>query len=235
MASVLVVEDDADIRVLLANALKHAGHSALAASTARAGLDMARDTRPDLILLDLILPDLGGTCVVEALKSDARTRDVPIIILTARGAEADRISGLESGADDYVTKPFSLRELMLRVNVALRRAVQPAPRLDTLEYERLRIETHSHRVFVADAEIALTPTEFRLLATLAGRPGRVQSRQTLLADVWGMQPNLETRTVDTHIKRLREKLGETVDYIETVRGVGYRFREDEQTLERVAG
>jgi two-component system phosphate regulon response regulator PhoB len=223
MANVLVIEDDDDIRLLVATALKHEGHGALVAANARAGLQIARTAAVDLVILDLVLPDLAGASVLEQLASDVRTQRLPIIILTARADERDRVHGLELGADDYITKPFSVRELVLRVNVALRRRGGDEPRGVVL-HDVLRIDCEGHRVFLDGKELDLTPTEFRLLAKLAGRPDHVQTRQSLLAAVWGVQPDLETRTVDTHIRRLREKLGCAADLIETVRGVGYRFR-----------
>ena len=229
MATVLVIEDDADIRVLLATALRSAGHTALVSANGRAGLEMIRRGGVELIILDMILPDMGGDLVVETLKSDAATRSIPVIILSGRAGEADRVEGLELGADDYVTKPFSVKELILRMKVALRRSEAPAqPGL--LTFDSLRIETDTHRAFLDGVQLALTPIEFRLLTTLASRPERVQSRQSLLADVWGMQPDLETRTVDAHIRRLREKLGYAAEFVETVRGIGYRFRDPDTDL-----
>ncbi len=222
MGTVLVVEDDADIRVMVANALRAAGHTALVSSTGRTGVELARRSAPDVVILDWILPDLGGAAVIEALRSDASTQKIPVIILSARAGESDRIRGLELGAEDYVTKPFSPRELVLRANIAMRRA-SPSVNED-LAKAGLEIDAAKRQVFVDGEEVALTPTEFRLLAVLAGAPDRVQSRQALLAEVWGMQPDLETRTVDTHIKRLRVKLGCAARFIETVRGIGYRFK-----------
>ena len=239
MGTVLVVEDDADIRVMVANSLRAAGHTAMVAATGRAGLELARRSAPDVVILDMMLPDMAGAAVVEALTSGASTRRIPIIILSARAAESDRIKGLELGAEDYVTKPFSPRELVLRANIAMRRvgsgddvAVSLNIGVDT---GGLKIDAASHRVFVNSEEVPLTPTEFRLLAALAGAPDRVLSRQSLLADVWGMQPNLETRTVDTHIKRLRVKLGQAARLIETVRGIGYRFKIGEDAQLSAAG
>jgi two-component system phosphate regulon response regulator PhoB len=179
---------------------------------------------PDVVLLDLMLPDIPGTEVCRQLKGDPRTRHVPVVMLTAKGDEVDRVVGFELGADDYVTKPFSVRELVLRLRAVLRRA--PPVRGADRPRERvgpIRLDVEGHRAFVDDAEIALTPLEFRLLATLMARLGRVQSREQLLEDVWGMSADLETRTVDTHVKRLREKLGSGRELLETVRGVGYRL------------
>lgn len=224
MATILVIEDDDDVRLLVATALKHAGYDVIVAATAQGGLQSARTASPDLVILDLVLPDAPGARVLEAIASDVRTQRIPTIILTGRADERDRIHGLELGAEDYVTKPFSVRELVLRVNVALRRRTpSDAPRGVVLQ-EGLRVDCAEHRVYLDEREVALTPTEFKLLAKLAGRPDVVHSRQSLLAAVWGVQPHLETRTVDTHVRRLREKLGRAASLIETVRGVGYRFR-----------
>jgi two-component system phosphate regulon response regulator PhoB len=225
MARVLVVEDDAELRLLLANALQHVGHTAMLAGTGRAGLEIARSTNPDLLLLDLNLPDLQGAQMVRALKADATTARTPIIILTARAGEADRIQGLELGAEDYVTKPFSLKELLLRTAIVLRRNAPSDPAPALVQCSSVRMDLLRRRVFVKEQELTLTPIEFRLLATLAARAGLVQSREVLLTDVWGAAPDLETRTVDAHVKRLREKLGSAADCLETVRGIGYRFRD----------
>jgi two-component system phosphate regulon response regulator PhoB len=225
MARVLVVEDDADLRLMLATALEKSGHTAVISGTGRGGLDLARSVSPDLLLLDLSLPDLSGCALAELLREDPATRHIPFIILSARAGESDRILGLELGADDYVTKPFSVRELLLRVQIALRRS-NPPPAEDPSEIRLgpLTIETHDRRALLDGEVLVLTPTEFRLLCTLAGRVERVQSREALLSDVWGVHPGLETRTVDVHVQRLREKLGVAAAMIETVRGVGYRLR-----------
>ncbi len=223
---ILVVEDEEDIRTLLLHQIRREGLSVRGASTGPEALEMAKRLMPSLILLDLMLPGLPGTEVCRRLKADPVTSEIPIIILSARGEEIDRVVGFEVGADDYVTKPFSSRELMLRVRAVLRRA--PVPGGDeevpgVLERGSIRLDPTSYRVDVAGQEISLTVTEFRLLLTLARKPGRVFSRGQLLQEVWDMPPDLQTRTVDTHIKRLREKLGEGAPHIETVRGVGYRF------------
>jgi len=172
-----------------------------------------------------MLPDMPGTEVCRRLRATESGRAVPVLMLTAKGDEIDRVVGFEVGADDYVTKPFSVRELMLRVGAILRRAApepsEPGPTI----FGRLRMDREAHRVWVDEEEVALTALEFRLLATFLDRRGRVQSRDTLLTDVWGMSPDVTTRTVDTHVKRLREKLGPAGAYVETLRGVGYRFRD----------
>jgi two-component system phosphate regulon response regulator PhoB len=173
-----------------------------------------------------MLPDVSGTETCRRLKQEARTRDVPIIMLTAKGEEIDRVIGLEVGADDYVVKPFSVRELMLRVRAVLRRThPNEAPHAANGErrFADLRVDPEAHRAWVGTFEITLTALEFKLLTTLLDRKGRVQTREQLLEEVWQMPSELTTRTVDTHVKRLRQKLGHAGDYIETVRGVGYRF------------
>ncbi|MFO0724125.1 MAG: response regulator transcription factor [Myxococcota bacterium] len=227
MGRVLVVEDDPDVRMLIARGLEHAGHASVLASSGRSGLELARSVPPDLVILDLMLPDVPGTAIAKSLQSDLRTRAIPFIIVSALSGESERIAGLELGADDYLTKPFSVRELVLRVNVALRRrpTLDPPPR-STIEVPPLSIDPHERRVSVAGKRVSLTPIEFKLLLTLADRADQVQTREALLADVWGVHPDLETRTVDVHVKRLREKLEPAGAMIETVRGVGYRFREE---------
>ena len=225
-APVLVVDDEADIRNLLAYQLGREGYAVVTAATGEEAVDAAARVAPCLVLLDLMLPGIPGTEVCRRLRADPSTSSTPIIMLTARGEEIDRVVGFEVGADDYVTKPFSPRELMLRVRAILRRApvAPPAPdELGQLRFGALRVDAGSHRAWVDDVEVILTATEFRLLTTLAKRVGRVQTRGQLLQDVWDAPPDLNTRTVDTHMKRLREKLGTAGDRIETIRGVGYRL------------
>jgi len=226
MALILVVEDEADLRQVLAYNLGQAGHEVLAAERGAAGLGLARERHPDLVLLDLMLPDVSGLEICRSLKSDAALRTIPVIMLTARSEEIDRVVGFELGADDYVVKPFSVRELILRIAAVLRRAQGAAAGQqleDELRFGCLRVDRQAHRAWVDGAEIALTPLEMKLLWTLWERRGRVQARGTLLDDVWEASPENNTRTVDTHVKRLREKLGRAGAYVETVRGVGYRF------------
>jgi two-component system phosphate regulon response regulator PhoB len=177
-----------------------------------------------LVLLDMMLPDVSGKEVCKALKQDERTRDIPVVILTARGEEIDRVIGLELGAEDYIVKPFSVRELLLRVSAILRRvSATPETKGAKITFGILVIDEAAHRAWVEGEEIELSALEFKLLMQLYERKNRVQSRGTLLDEVWGMRGDITTRTVDTHVKRLREKLGSARDYIETVRGVGYRF------------
>jgi len=222
--SVLVVDDERDIVELLRHALTQAGFRVVSAGDGRQAIDLARRERPDLIVLDLMLPELSGTEVARALKRDEATRAIPILMLTARGAEVDRVVGFEVGAADYVVKPFSPRELVLRAQAILRREAPDDAIEKRLTFDPLDIDLAAHTVRLDGREVHLTITEFNLLLRLARRPGRAFSRDRLLGDVWGYGGDLETRTVDTHVKRLRAKLGEVGAWIETVRGVGYRFR-----------
>ena len=225
-ATILIIEDEPDLVDILAFNLEKEGFLTRTALSGEAGVDGAlQEPAPDLVLLDLMLPDMPGTEVCRRLRLQPATKNIPVIILTARGAEVDRVVGFEVGADDYVTKPFSVRELILRIRAVLRRQ-QKQSDLKTEEIEHygcLKVHSQGHRVWVDETQIKLTALEFRLLTTLLERAGRVQTRDTLLADVWGMQSGLTTRTVDTHVTRLRKKLGRGGEYIETMRGVGYRF------------
>lgn len=228
MSLILVIEDEQDLQQVLAYNLRLAGHTVISALRGSDGLHLAQTQQPDMVLLDLMLPDLSGLEICKTLKAESVTRHIPVLMLTAKGEEIDRVLGFELGAEDYVTKPFSVRELILRIRAILRRA--ETPRSDEsrgpIEFGCLRIDPDAYRVWVNHAETHLTSMEFRLLMTLFERRNRVQTRALLLEDVWGMQADTETRTVDTHVKRLREKLGVAENYIETVRGVGYRFVTD---------
>ena len=224
--TILIVEDEQDLLDTLEFNLQREGYATRRATSGRAGLEAAAlDPAPDLVLLDLMLPDIPGTEVCRQLRGSERTRAVPVIMLTARGEEVDRVVGFEVGADDYVTKPFSVRELMLRIRAILRRVGNQAEEPSRMTNGDLEVDIAGHRVWVRGDEVRLTALEFRLLATLLSRAGRVQTRDTLLSDVWGMHAGLTTRTVDTHVTRLRKKLGDVGSYIETLRGVGYRFRD----------
>jgi two-component system, OmpR family, phosphate regulon response regulator PhoB len=224
MAKVLIVEDERDLSKVLVWNLSQAGHDVVAVATGAEGLLAASREKPDVILLDLMLPDIPGTDVCRAVRRSVELKNTAIIMVTAKGEEIDRVVGFELGADDYVVKPFSTRELLLRVDAVLRRSARESPQeKETVEFGRLKIDRGAHRVFVDGEEIELTALEFRLLSTLHDRKNRVQTRARLLDDVWGIQSDITTRTVDTHIKRLREKLGAAGEYVETVRGVGYRF------------
>jgi two-component system phosphate regulon response regulator PhoB len=224
---VLIVDDERDLRTLLDFNLRQAGWRTAQAETGAEALARARTLRPAVIVLDLNLPDVSGMDVCRLLRADEATRDLPILMLTARSAEEDRVQGLELGADDYLAKPFSVRELVLRVDAVARRrpaATMPATH-QQITAGRVALDLDAHLCYVNDVELPLTLQEFRLLAYLIQGRGRVRTREELLADVWNASPELETRTVDTHVKRLRDKLGEAGDIIETVRGVGYRIRE----------
>jgi len=224
VTTVLIVEDERDLLSLLDFNLRQAGFQTLLAGSGAEALAQLARTVPDLVVLDLMLPDLPGTEICRRLKGAERTRRVPVVMLTAKGEEVDRVVGFELGADDYVVKPFSVRELVLRLQAVLRRAAGPGDHDGApSQVGPIRLDLAAHRAWVAQEELPLTPLEFRLLQTLMSRVGRVQSRELLLSDVWEMSPELETRTVDTHVKRLREKLGTARDLLETVRGVGYRL------------
>lgn len=226
-APILVVDDEDDIRELLLINFEREGMATAEAATGQAALDFCQRQVPALIILDLMLPDMSGNEVCRRLRSEPATADVPVIMLTARGEEIDRVVGFEVGADDYVVKRnFSVREMVLRVRAVLRRRGTAAGETEASQrmvHGVLSVDADAHRVWVEEVEISLTATEFRLLWVLASRPGRVLTRGVLLQDVWDMPPDLNTRTVDTHVKRLREKLGAAAVHVETVRGVGYRF------------
>ncbi len=221
---ILIVEDETDLVDTLEFALEKEGFRTRSAGTVEAAFASATGTpTPDLILLDLMLPDGSGTTLCKRLRAEPATRETPIIMMTAKSEEVDRVVGFEVGADDYVVKPFSVRELALRVKAVLRRR-QPAETTPVpARFGRLRVDTGGHRVWIDGQEVVFTALEFRLLTTLIARRGRVQTRDVLLNDVWGVQPGITTRTVDTHVRRLRKKLGLAAGYVETLRGVGYRF------------
>jgi two-component system phosphate regulon response regulator PhoB len=222
---VLVVDDEPDITALVAYHLARKGYRVSTAANGSEALRRATNERPDLIVLDLMLPGRSGYDVLEELRRRPDTRDAGVILLTARREEGDRLKGLALGADDYVVKPFSPEELVLRVGAVLRRLRAPAVSAGaTIVAGPLTIERDGHHAYVENREVTLTTTEFRLLLTLAERRGRVQSRSRLLQDVWDANPEIQTRTVDMHVQRLRAKLGAAGELIETVRGIGYRFR-----------
>ena len=220
---ILVADDEPDVLHLVAINLKNAGFNVIKAGDGLSALTKARETHPALIVLDLMLPEMSGLEVCRVLKKEPMTAQIPIIMLTAKSEEVDRIVGLELGADDYLTKPFSPRELVLRVKSVLRRASGAAEAGDHLALGEIRIDRARYEVTVAGRAVDFTATEFKLLTVLIERRGRVQSRDTLLNDVWGYESAIDTRTVDTHVRRLREKLGKAADCIETVRGFGYRI------------
>ena len=220
---ILIIEDESDVADLLTLNLRKAGFRTSTAADGTSGLQKARDDRPDFIVLDLMLPKLSGLEVCKILKSDTATSHTPILMLTAKAEEIDRIVGLEFGADDYVTKPFSPREIVLRIRAILRRAERAD---ESLNAGPISIDPARHQVRVSGKQVQLTSLEFKLLRTLMQRRGRVQDRDRLLNEVWGYESVIDTRTVDTHVRRLREKLGKAGDAIETVRGFGYRLREN---------
>jgi DNA-binding response OmpR family regulator len=222
--TVLVVDDEEDLLELVAHHLAGAGLEVITATRGLDGVRLAATRRPQLILLDIMLPDLAGTEVLRRLRLDPLTSAIPVVFLTARGDEVDRVVGFELGADDYVVKPFSPRELTLRVQALLRRAAVSDSEEPLLLRAGLRLDRARHEARAGDRLLDLTPTEFRLLAYLMARPGRVLTRERILDNVWGSDVYVTDRTVDTHIKRLRTKMGEAADLVETVRGVGYRFQ-----------
>jgi two-component system phosphate regulon response regulator PhoB len=224
-ARILVVEDEQSIAEVLEYNLDKEGFAVEVAPRGDTALDSIRTNPPDLILLDLMLPGLNGLEICRLLKRDPRTASVPLVILTAKSDEVDRIVGLELGADDYISKPFSPREVVLRIKAVLRRLeIQETGQTEILEVGGLHLDVPGHRLLVGSEEIPLTATEFRLLRILMERRNRVQTRERLLSDVWKYAEETDSRTVDTHIRRLRRKLGTEADRIETVIGVGYRMR-----------
>jgi two-component system phosphate regulon response regulator PhoB len=232
-ARILIVDDEPDALEVLGFKLREAGFVPLFARDGARALTAARTEHPDLVVLDLMLPEVDGLEVCKILRRDPATANLPILMLTARAAEMDRVLGLELGADDYVTKPFSPRELVLRIRKLLARAQAPDEAGACLRVGEIEIDVPRHAVRAGDAPVALTVTEFKLLEILVRRRGRVQSRDRLLQDVWGYENPIDSRTVDTHMRRLREKLGENARYLETVRGVGYRISADEPVPSRL--
>ena len=222
---ILVVDDEPDIVALVAYHLAKTNYRVSTASNGTDALTIARQERPSLLVLDLMLPGMSGFDVLEHIRAEESTRHIAVLMLTARKEEQDRIRGLSLGADDYLTKPFSPQELVLRVGAILRRThgASEAP-ADLLQIGPIRIDRSAHRVAIENEDVELTPTEYKLLITLAERRGRVQARGHLLETVWEAAPDIQTRTVDMHIQRLRTKLGDAGDLIETVRGFGYRMR-----------
>ena len=221
---VLVVDDEPDITALVAYHLAKAGFRVSTAATGIDALTAVSEQHPSLIVLDRMLPGMTGDEVLATIRATSSSREIPVLMLTARREEPDRIRGLTLGADDYLTKPFSTLELVLRVGAILRRARSAATSSDTVSVGPLEIDRARHRVTVSGQAIDLTATEFKLLLTLALRRGRLQSRAQLLEDVWDAAPDVQTRTVDMHVQRLRAKLGPELELIETIRGFGYRLR-----------
>ena len=220
---ILVVDDEPDVLELVVYHLEKEAYRVDVADTGNQALKMARENLPSLLVLDLMLPGINGLEICRLLKRDPKTRDIPILMLTARAAEEDRIKGLELGAHDYVTKPFSPRELVLRIKNLLRLTGKSPNGVELIEAGPFRLDTVRHQATADGRSLNITATEFKLLCLLASRPGEVQPRETLLRDVWGYEPTLDTRTVDTTMQRLRSKLGQAAQHLETVRGVGYRL------------
>jgi two-component system phosphate regulon response regulator PhoB len=221
---ILIIEDEPDIRKTLEYNISREGYEVISASSLSEGRQKLESASFTLLLLDLMLPDGSGLELCRELKQDKSLSAMPVIILTAKDDEVDKVVGFELGADDYVTKPFSVRELILRVKAVLKRGARQSDNMEVQrQFGQLTIDVDSHEVFVNDELVSLTALEFKLLRQLVDRRGRVQSRDQLLSDVWGYSSDVTTRTVDTHIKRLREKLGDMGKYVQTIRGVGYKF------------
>jgi two-component system, OmpR family, phosphate regulon response regulator PhoB len=223
MKTILVIEDEQDMAELVAFHLEKEGYLPLIANDGASGLEQSQTAAPDLILLDLMLPGISGIDICKVLKGNEKTAAIPIIMLTAKGEEIDRVVGFEVGADDYMGKPFNMRELLLRIRAVLRRTNGGDVTRNIITIGLLSIDSERHIVNIAENEISLTSTEFKLLMSLAERLGRVQSRERLMKDVWGISHIGDTRTVDTHITRLRNKLGKVGNQIRTVRGYGYKM------------
>jgi two-component system phosphate regulon response regulator PhoB len=223
---ILVVDDESDVTDLVAYHLKSKGFQVETINDPNGSIGAARSFVPDLVILDVMMPDLNGIQICRMLRADPKLKKVPVIFLTAKAEENDRIQGLELGADDYICKPFSTKELILRVQSIIRRISEAVPEEPKrLQVGQIVIEVDRHEAFVHGNKIELTATEFKLLRLLMERRGRVQTREHLLINVWNYETEIETRTVDTHVRRLREKLGSEADWIETIRGVGYRMAE----------
>ncbi|MFA5087977.1 MAG: response regulator transcription factor [Candidatus Omnitrophota bacterium] len=228
ISKILIVEDDKNISKLVRYNLEKAGFDCTVVITGEEALETL-DKRPvDLIILDIMLPKMDGFEACKNIREDKRFAQVPVVMLTAKGEEVDKIVGFELGADDYIVKPFSPRELVLRVKAILKRGKPKENFKDIVSADKITMDIPRHKVWVDKKDVPLTQIEFKLLATLIQRRGRVQSRETLLADVWDMAADVTTRTIDTHIKRLREKIGKLGTFIETIRGIGYRFREEDE-------
>jgi two-component system phosphate regulon response regulator PhoB len=221
--NILIAEDESDIRDLISFNLEREHMETLLAKDGVEAFEIAKQKSPDLIVLDLMLPRMDGVTVFKELRQDSRTRDIPVIMLTAKAQLDDVISGLEMGADDYLTKPFSPKELVLRVKALLRR-INTTTANSTISSGKFRLDKNTLHCFVSGEQVDLTPTEFKLLLLIVEREGTVQNREDLLREVWGYRDTANSRTLDTHIKRLREKLGDLSRCIETVRGVGYQYR-----------
>ena len=223
IAKILIVEDEPDIRDTLSYNFEKEGFKVLSSSDGKSALKLLESNKPNIVILDLMLPDMSGLDLCRQIKNDKKLSDTSIIMLTAKSEEVDRIVGFELGADDYVTKPFSIRELILRVKVLIKKHTTTEHEDTSISLGSIYMNLDAHVVKINKKDIILTALEFKLLKHLLQRKGRVQTRDQLLGDVWGYSSEVTTRTVDTHIKRLREKLGVVADYIQTIRGVGYKF------------
>ena len=223
IAKVLIVEDEPDIRDTLSYNFEKEGFKVLSSPNGKSALKLLENNEPNIVILDLMLPDMSGLDICRQIKNDKKLSDTSIIMLTAKSEEVDRIVGFELGADDYVTKPFSVRELILRVKVLIKKHTTTEHKDTSISLGSIYMNLDAHVVKINKKDIILTALEFKLLKHLLQRKGRVQTRDQLLGDVWGYSSEVTTRTVDTHIKRLREKLGVVADYIQTIRGVGYKF------------
>ena len=228
-ATILLVEDEEDLATIVQYHLKKDGYTVLHAPTGEKALELLKSQSISLVLLDLMLPDMSGVDICRQIRSDSVLQNLPVIMVTAKGEEIDRVVGFEVGADDYVVKPFSSRELLLRIKALLRRqSGLEMNALQVLEFSIFKVDRAAHRVWIDQDEVQLTALEFKLLAVLLQRKGLVQTREKLLEDVWEMDPNMNTRTVDKHVQRLRQKIKTGAAYIETIRGVGYRFKHNAQ-------
>lgn len=225
---ILIVEDDEHIARLIKYNVEKEGSIGQTVESGEEALNIIRREKVDLVILDLMLPGMTGLSVCKSIKQDKQLASIPVIMLTAKGEEIDKILGLESGADDYLVKPFSPRELILRINAILRRTHGADVKSDILKYQDVKMDLTKHKVYAGGEEIKLTAMEFKLLLTFVQRKGRLQSRDQLLKDVWDFDVDVTTRTVDTHVKRLRQKMGPSGDMIETVRGYGYRLKDENE-------
>ncbi len=225
MSKILIIEDETDISELVALHLEREGHDAICVANGLQAQPSVLEHQPDLIVLDLMLPGLDGTQVFKRLRADTRTSHIPVVMLTAKGQVSDKITGLELGADDYITKPFSPRELLLRISAILRR-VKKVTHISEIQRGRFLIDRKNMKLFLDGKALDLTATEFKLLATLMENDATVHTRADLLREVWGYNADVATRTLDTHVKRLREKLGTAGDHIVTIRGTGFQFQSE---------
>ena len=223
---ILIIEDEEDLQMVLQYSLQKEGYQVDVAGTGLEGLKKMKAKKPSLLILDLNLPDMSGLDVCKQIRSDKDFQDLAIVMLTAKSQENDRVRGFEVGADDYVSKPFSTRELILRIQALLRRVKEPT--FDGVAFAEISLDIHAHQCFIADEEVMLTALEFRLLRKFLENEGLVLTREVLLSDVWNMDPKMNTRTVDKHVQRLRNKMGDAGKYILTIRGVGYRLNKQEE-------